>query len=301
VTVTQHDYDFDGHTDVLVQSPDVSVLIHPQAGGMISEFDLRRRDYAALDVLARRREAYHQALLEGTEVAADAEVTNIHGAIRVKEQGLREALVFDRYRRGGLQEWILDQKSTVDQFAAGAAHAAIEPSGTWDHAERRTADDNAVIVLERSTDDWKLEKEVEITPTGETLTVRYAATNTSPDRRAARFVSEWNIAPPQSPTGDDRIARLVTPDATADLRHETAAICNVTSFTVEGSADYALRCDLDAPADLWHFPVDTISSSEGGLERVAQGCSISITRPLDLPPNASLHLTLTWRAAPLTP
>ncbi len=296
LTVSQHDYDFDGRTDVLVQSPEVSVLIHPHAGGMISEFDLRRRDYAALDVLARRREAYHQALLEGSDVPADSEVTNIHGAVRVKESGLASALVFDRYRRGGLQDWILDPASTVQQFAAGAAPTIVEPSGAWDHAEQRTAD-TAVIVMERSHQGWKLQKEVDVPHTGDTLTIRYTITNVSPDRRSGRFVSEWNIAPPQAPDGDDRIANLVTPGATADLRHEAAMICNVTSFSIQGSAPYALRCTLDAPADVWHFPVDTISSSEGGLERVSQGASISITRPFDLTPNATLRLAFTWRGS----
>jgi len=45
---------------------------------MISEFDLRRRDHALLDVLARRREAYHEALVDGVTTEETNGASNIH-------------------------------------------------------------------------------------------------------------------------------------------------------------------------------------------------------------------------------
>jgi len=44
VAVIERDLDFDGHHELLLQSPDVSLMLHPSAGGMISELDLRQRD-----------------------------------------------------------------------------------------------------------------------------------------------------------------------------------------------------------------------------------------------------------------
>jgi hypothetical protein len=55
-----------------------------------------------------------------------------------------------------------------------------------------------------------------------------------------------------------------------------------------------MRCAIDGGAAVWHFPVFTVSSSEGGLERVVQGASISFVHPLDLAPGESMSLTLTW-------
>jgi len=295
ITVSQRDYDFDGHGDVLVQSADISLLLHPRYGGMISELDLRRRDYAMLDVLARRREAYHEALFDGSEQQASAEVANIHGAVRVKEQGLATCLVFDRQRRGGLQEWILAEDAEPGEFARGGAAATFEPDGAWKHRERR-AKDRAVVHLERAANGWRVTKAVEVPARGESLTVRYRVTNTSAEHRTGRFVSEWNIAPPQARDGDDRVARVEAGDARVELRCQTGAVEGVATFAVRGSAAYALRCDAGEPCDVWHFPVDTVSSSEGGLERVSQGASVSLVRRLDLAAGASAAFAFTWRA-----
>jgi len=47
-------------------------------------------------------------------------------------------------------------------------------------------------------------------------------------------------------------------------------------------------------AGLWYFPVESVSSSEGGLERVLQGFSLSVVRELDLAPGAELRIELAW-------
>jgi len=294
LSVSHRDCDFDGHAEVLVQSPDLSLLIHPQAGGMISELDLRRRDHALLDVLARRQEAYHEALFEGIEQPAGAEVASIHGAVRVKEPGLVTGLIFDRYRRGGLQEWIVAADASVDGFARGSAATTFEPAGAWKHRERQAAD-SATVRLDRTHHGWRVTKDVDVPAHGEWLTVRYACTNTSSEHRSALFVSEWNLAPPQAPDGDDRIARLEAGGACVDLRHDTGKIDRVSSLAVRGSAAYGVRCDVSEPCNVWHFPVDSVSSSEGGLERVSQGASVSLVRPIDLVPGESCRFEFTWR------
>ncbi|HYM15664.1 MAG TPA: alpha-amylase/4-alpha-glucanotransferase domain-containing protein [Dehalococcoidia bacterium] len=293
VTVSEGDCDFDGEGEVLVQSGDISLLIHPGVGGMVSEFDLRRRDWALLDVLARRREAYHEALLEGREEGAPTEVANIHGAVRVKEAGLAAGLIFDRYRRGGLQEWIAAPDATVEAFARGAAGMLWEPAGAWKLRAGRD-DTGATVTLEREVDGWRVAKELDVPASGESVGVRYAITNTSEEPRSGSLISEWNMAPPQAPEGDDRIALLRAGGAEVALRQETGAIADLRSFVIRGSAAYGLRCELDEPCDVWHFPVDSISSSEGGLERVSQGASVSVVRAVDLAPGATLRIAFRW-------
>jgi alpha-amylase len=41
---------------------------------------------------------------------------------------------------------------------------------------------------------------------------------------------------------------------------------------------------VSRPADAWWAPVETISNSEGGFERVYQGSGLLLSWPLDLPP-----------------
>jgi hypothetical protein len=294
VRASERDFDFDGQDDLLVQSPDLSLLLHPKRGGMISEFDLRRRDHALLDVLARRREAYHEALIEGIAPEETNGASNIHGAVRVKEDGLAEALAFDRFRRGGLQEWVLDEDATVEGFARAAVAASFAPEGAWEHRVIE-AEGGIVVGMERAAGGLAISKQVEVPVRGETITVRYECTNTGTEARGGLFVSEWNLSAPQARDGDDRIAEMMIDRRAVDLTAAPGVEADVRSFDVRGSARYGLRCEVDGECDAWHFPVESVSSSEGGLERVAQGVSVSLVRRLELAPGESLRLGFTWR------
>jgi alpha-amylase len=292
VRIEEADVDYDGQRDVLLQSSDVSLLVHPEQGGMLSEFDLRRRDHALLDVLTRRREAYHEPLIAGTAGQSTSDLTNIHGGVRLKEEGLAEQLVFDRFRRGGLQEWILAAGETVERFARAEAHALYEPAGAWSYDVAR-GEGGASIRMSREDAGWRVEKRVDVPVAGERVAVTYNCVNTSDERRAALFASEWNVAVPQAPDGDDRIARMEAGGKEIDLYEHVGAL-DADAVIVRGSASWAMRCAIDGGAAVWHFPVFTVSSSEGGLERVVQGASISFVHPLDLAPGESMSLTLTW-------
>jgi alpha-amylase len=293
VRVQRGDLDYDGKDEVLVQTGDLSLMVHPELGGMVSELDLRKRDWPLLSVLPRRREAYHDALLAGTAHDASEDVTNIHGAVRLKERGLAEGLVFDRYRRGALQEWILAADATVDAFARGEVTAQLEPDGAWDVATH-DVEGGVLVRLERQADGWHVAKQIELPAAGERLTVRYELRNDGSDAREGIALSEWNVSPPQAPGGDDRTARIETARGAAALHEESGLFEDVDSFTVTGSAACAVRAELDGANEVWHFPVITVSSSEGGLERVAQGASVSVARRFALDPGASVRFGMTF-------
>jgi alpha-amylase len=294
VRVEEGDADYDGQRDVLVQSPDVSLLVQPEAGGMLSEFDFRRRDHALLDVITRRREAYHESLIEGTAGQPTGDLTNIHGGVRLKQEGLADALVFDRYRRGGMQEWILAADESIERFASGQAAARFEPAGAWTYGASCNGG-TASLAMQRESDGWRIQKTIELPASGERIAVTYACTNTSGDHRTGRFVSEWNVSAPQASDGDDRIARIESAAGSADL-HDATGSMRAASVEVRGSASWAVRAETDAECDVWHFPVHTVSSSEGGLERVVQGASVSFVRDLSLDPGASFSMRLVWSA-----
>ena len=80
-----------------------------------------------------------------------------------------------------------------------------------------------------------------------------------------------------------------------DLREMPAAVEGMRSFTIRGSASYGLRAEISEDAIVWRFPVESVSSSEGGLERVWQGASVSIVRALDLAPGQAARFSIDWR------
>ncbi len=296
LAVTRADVDFDGHAEILVQSAAISLLVHPSVGGMIGELDLRRRDVALLDVLARRWEPYHEGLERAAVGGSPGDATNIHSDVRVKEEGLVGALVFDRHRRGGLQEWLLEYGATVEQFARGEAAATFEPDGRWEAALEQD-DDRVRIRLSRDAAGWSVAKTIAVGQDAESIVVEYRLTNTTSEHRSAIFASEWNISPPQAPDGDGGRALLEVEGRTIDATRGPGGVGDARTFTVRGSAGYGLRCEADSAIDVWHFPVRTVSSSEGGIERVLQGISVSVVRRLELAPGEAGTFGFTWSVA----
>ena len=49
----------------------------------------------------------------------------------------------------------------------------------------------------------------------------------------------------------------------------------------------AVATTVSEPADAWWAPVETISNSEGGFERVYQGAGLLLSWPLSLAPGAA--------------
>jgi alpha-amylase len=301
VVVSEGDYDYDGVRETLIQTPSLSLMLHPEEGGMLSQLDLRERDWAMLGVLTRHREAYHEALLGGSAVDAQHDQpTNIHGSVRVKQQGLGEALILDRFRRGALQEWIVDEAATVEEFSRGEAHAWFEPAGEWEPAVS-SGDERASVRLSREHGGWRFVKQIDVPACGEEFRVSYECTNATDEQRRARFVSEWNLSPPQAVDGDDRIARFEYENGSTDLAGPPGAVEGISGFTTRGSARWGLRAETSEPVLIWHFPVESVSSSEGGLERVWQGASLSLVRALDLAPGETLGFSIHWRVVDVKP
>ena len=69
---------------------------------------------------------------------------------------------------------------------------------------------------------------------------------------------------------------------------------SVRRAAVVGSAGVALAVDLAQPCTLWYFPVESVSNSEAGLERVNQGACLAFLFHLHLAPGESRELSLTW-------
>jgi alpha-amylase len=308
--VRREDLDYDGRPEVLVQTADLSLCFHPHLGGMLSEWDMRGQDWNLLNVLGRRREAYHEPLLAGEGAAAGLRqptgddtgtVRSIHEELTLKEDGLAALLAFDPHRRGGLQEQLLPPDASVADYAASAfAWTDDFLLGSWEaFVDQR--EEEVTVRLERSGSlklgeqrlPLRLEKAVTVPRQGQQVAVRYRVENEGPEA-SFLLASEWNLNPIQAPDGDDRVQRLRLEGEERSLA-EAGQAEDVRWASVVGSAGVALVAELAQPCTLWHFPVESVSNSEGGLERVHQGACVAFVFELRLGPGESRERSLTWR------
>jgi alpha-amylase len=309
--VRREDLDCDGRPEVLVQTADLSLCFHPHLGGMLSEWDVRRHDWNLLNVVSRRREAYHEPLLEaegaesglGQPTGDDTgTVRSIHDEVSTKEPGLAALLAFDPHRRGGLQEQLLPLGASLPDYAASTfAQAGDFLLSAWQESVKETAQEITVRLDRRGTltlgdhaFQLRLEKAVTVLRRGQQVAVRYRVENVGQEV-AFLLASEWNLNPIQAPGGDDRIQTLRVKGKNRSLA-ESGQAERVRRAAAVGSAGVALVADLAQPCTLWYFPVESVSNSEGGLERVNQGACLAFLFDLRLAPGESRELSLTWTA-----
>ncbi len=109
------DFDGDGHQEILLSNNKMNLYLSPEQGGTIFEWDIREKEINLFDTLARRPENYHRQI---ADIGPGGQGKSIHETLMAKEQGLEKLLHYDRFRRVGLVDHLLDGKTTLEEFAA---------------------------------------------------------------------------------------------------------------------------------------------------------------------------------------
>ncbi len=303
--VRVEDLDLDGVPEVVLATEGQVVAVKPSEGAGIGAWDVRAVRHALAAVLRRRPEASHAALVEherrlasrgGPEPVAEG-VGSIHDRVTAKEAGLAARLHYDAYeRRSGLVH-LFAPGTTAAAFAraeaadladvadgpfvlaatgsaAGAGTARLVRDGT----ARTPAGDLPVRVEktivaggDRRAPTLALEVRVENRGTGPleaTLAVEWATTMLGGGGNPAA----WYVL------GGDRLAH----DGTASR----ATVSGVRAGNDFIGIEVATR--VEPAAEAWISPIETISNSEAGFERVYQGSALVLAWPIALRAGAAV-------------
>jgi alpha-amylase len=269
----------EGEDEVRLKSSRVSVAVAKDSGAIV-EIAERRRPFDFACAIARRREAYHVRVEEASRRAARAEATGggsgapetIHGAISVKEPGLERLLEYDERPRLVSQEWI---RSASDVSAAGGLARAIGRGPVELPFEIVAASDpESPSVAMRSRNPSLAPMRKEIAP-GQDEREFEVSFSGAPGR--GWLISEWNLGllTPDAPgrrlviTGTN--TRTVAPGSTG----EADAVTSIRLEDVE-YLSVALTLGFTPAARVEWSPIETVSLSEAGAERVYQGTAFVI-------------------------
>lgn len=300
--VERLDFDCDGNAEIIAEDKTAGYFFSPTDGGTLFELDFKPRPFNFLNSLARREEPYHDALRQGQTQAdtGDGGAKSIHDILQVKEEGLDRYLVYDPYRRASLRDHVFTP--SVSLTALAGCDAAVEcwsPAGeyvgtstpTGVHFQRESA------LLGHPGAYLRIEKTVEIVPTSagaeiSTARVAYVILNAGTTPVSACFGVEFCV---NLLTGNAHDRYLYSED-TAYGPHRLG-----TPGEVSGLNRLALRddwmglefgLDFGQAARVFHFPIDTVSQSEAGQERVHQGCVVIPTWNMALNPGEIWRQTL---------
>ncbi|MGH2400128.1 MAG: alpha-amylase/4-alpha-glucanotransferase domain-containing protein, partial [bacterium] len=286
VVTTSADLDADGAVELELSSPTMVLWIDPAEGGGVVVWDWRAAGINLVNVLSRRREAYHQQLLDApaADRASESAVETIHtNRVRVKEPGLDRLLSYDRYRRASFLDHLLPPDATVDSFASGQSVATFAGNPYSGSTSRSRSQAAASLVREASPVPGggggliRLEKRFHVEDRERRLRVGYRITNSGAHPVRAVFCVEtnWAITDPQSPVRIDGVPQRARAKRTAP----SAGRVELSDYGWPGAVALSFPT-----AAVWLMPLETVSNSEAGFERTFQGLTSDSTGPIILEP-----------------
>jgi hypothetical protein len=277
----------DGRAEVTVRTRALAVTLEPDAGGMVTELGYFPAGLDVADVLARRVEAYHDRVRAQVAAGTIAPARTISEATTPKEMGLDALLAYDTFRRGSLIEGFF------------VAQGALDPVAPWDRARAvvggarldctvRDAAGGAVVVLSRTpTPEAPFSVEKRVTIRDATLEVVYRLQPASDNRLTGRWGVQWNLALTAGSAPDRYLSLANRPTLGSSGRQ---ARLSAVSLVDEWAAVEA-RLHWNPEGELAWGPVETVSISESGFERIYQGTALLIVWPVDVAPDGTRELS----------
>ncbi|NWF93985.1 MAG: DUF1926 domain-containing protein [Syntrophaceae bacterium] len=303
------DLNGDGDEEVILKNPE-AVLMFSRRGGHLLEMDHRPKAFNILSTLTRRREGYHQKLLEDpgnrTE-ASKTEVKTIHEIFDSKESHLDQHLHFDTYRRASFLDHLLPEPADFESFRRCRYQEEGDFVEEPYEVELLRKGRGREVLFSRSGKLLKdgqgspirLEKRFTLSPGRSLLKAAYQITYEGAGRQRVNFGIEFNI---NLLSGDapDRYYEIPghwLEDRRLASRGELRDVSEVR--LVDEWNGLAVVLKVDRSSHLWRFPIETISLSESGFERIFQGSCLLFYWPLELEFRGGFQVSIELGILPL--
>jgi 4-alpha-glucanotransferase len=295
VAWTREDGNGDGHAEVYVRTRSLAVTLDPDAGGMLTELGYFPAGLDVADVLARRFEAYHDEVRSrGAADVPDSAAKTIHATATAKEAGLDAWLAYDRFRRGSLIEgFFAEDAGPLDPVAPWSLARAVVAGEALDCGVAPVAGGVAVTLARAPTPEAPFAVEKRVTIREATIEVRYRLRPASGLRLSGRWGVQWNLALTAGNAPDRYLDLADRPSLGSAGRAESRSAVALVDEWVGVEA----RLGWSPDADLAWGPVETVSISEGGFERIYQGTALWLEWRLDNGPGDERELVTTLALA----
>jgi alpha-amylase len=268
------DFDKDTQDEILVSSEKFSLYIKPSYGGSVYELDLKQYDKNLLNVLSRKKEAYHRRLIEFESNNAKIDpqqVKTIHDLVLVKEEGLSKKLYYDWHQRYSFLDHFLHPDTKFENFYK--CQYGEQGNFTIEKYEiEKINKKNLEVILSRIGNVWvkennypiKITKKFVVNDEENCVSCEYKIENLSDTNIELWFLSEINML-------------VFCPQQNLFQEIET----DVYKF-VDEAKKFEVEVKTDQKKLFWIFPIETISLSESGFERTYQGLCVAISSKFSL-------------------
>jgi len=285
--VERLDFDADGREEIYFTSDRYAAVLKPSDGATLSALDFRPANVTLVNSLTRRVEAYHAKLHNlSTEQVQGAQ--SIHDQVRSKEPGLERWLQYDRWQRHAFRLLLFSQaKSQADYASLKLEEDAALAGGNYRLGD---VSETAASLASEESADWAVGKRFSFSPAENGFEIVCDIIV----RRTAAGAASMNV-------GLELVLNFLAPSAPdryfeADGRRAplrwSAAFPGQQLRIVDEWQSAAAAIDAVGARQFWIAPIETVSESEDGFERIYQGSQILAVWPVDLASGAEFRAQL---------
>ena len=271
------DFDADTFNEILVRTQSLNLFFSPHNGGAIVELDYRPKAVNLSNTLSRWEEGYHHRVKIQAQKTNQGEAKSIHDLTLSKEEGLEKHLFFDKYQRLSLVEHFLKKQETLDAFRMSTCEELGDFfHGSYEIRGQKEIQGSIRLILNRNgrVKDQKVGVEKSILVKGNEIEVKYLVVNLGQNLLETKFGVEFNLILPccDGTAGFYEISSVYIKDKDLGSSGEIMGIRQMN--LVDQWTKMKLNFSFDKKTSAWRFPVETVSISEAGFEKIFQGSCI---------------------------
>jgi alpha-amylase len=286
--IKREDFDVDGQEEVLLEHPTMGMILRPADGGTVSSLRFKPAHVELVNSLMRRPEAYHALVRKhvGSKEPPKEGPASIHDMVLSKEANLDALLRYDRYARHMFRTYVFSAvKGWRDFNLLRLEENEALACGPWKHSAGRTLpgvvrlENSALIQIGDCAMQIEARKTLSSRVQGDTCWVecKSSLSTDQPCLAKTALATELviNLLAPAAP---DRYFFANGVRRPLDFRGEIDA-SNLT--LVDEWQRVKISLDAHPTPRWWIVPIETISQSELGFERVYQGSAILAVWKID--------------------
>ena len=289
------DFDADGREEMYHVSESYAALTKPWDGGTMVALDFRVSDVTLINSIQRRPEAYHDRLKQpGGGAQQPAGVASIHDLTRVKEAGLDRYLRYDRWARNCFRLYLFPTWKKCEDYAELRLEEAAAFAG-GEYAVTAGTPERLEMLFQAPFTARPVLKPAEGQLLHASKTFLFSRTGKGFEIACHLALSNHTGEPLRIQAGLEMVFNLLAPDTT-DRYFEWGGMRQPLRWTgsvpggelrmVDEWQNVAITLSAGNAREFWIAPIETVTESEEGFERVYQGSQILPVWPLELPQGA---------------
>jgi alpha-amylase len=284
----REDFDVDGYEEVLLEHPVLGMIIRPADGGTVSSLRFKPAQVEFVNSLMRRPEAYHALVRKhvGSKEPPKEGPASIHDVVLSKQANLELLLRYDRYARHMFRTYVFSAtKGWRDFSLLRLDENEVLARGPWKQPAGQPfpgvvrLESSAAIQVGNCVMKVEARKTITAKAQDETCWIEckcsLSADRPCPAKTALGTELVINLL---APSGPDRYFIAKEVRRPLDFRGEIDA-SNLT--LVDEWQGVKISLDAHPRPRWWIVPIETISQSELGFERVYQGSAIMVVWKID--------------------